>query len=149
MILDRLDQADKYLSLNPHFSKALKFLRRGDLAELEPGRHDIDGKDIYAVIVKGNGRPKDQAKLEAHRRYIDIQFIVSGCDEMGWQSTALCKKVEQKFDPDSDAEIFNDPVATWLTVGAGELAVFFPHDAHAPAAGSAEFHKVVVKVALL
>lgn len=146
MILDHLSQAHRYLAINSHFPRAFEFLRRSDLADLEPGRHEIDGDDLYAVVVKAAGQPKDQAKLEAHRKYIDIQFIVAGLDEMGWRNTASCKNIDEPFDTACDAAIFTDPVSSWVTVQSEHFAVFFPEDAHAPGTGPGEFHKVVLKV---
>ena len=146
MILDRLEQAQQYLGLDPRFPKAFEFLRRPDLADLAPGRHEIDNDDLYALVVKGTGQPKDQVKLESHRKYIDIQFVVAGLDEMGWRNTASCANVAQPFDAESDVELFSDPVSSWLSVQTGHFTIFFPEDAHAPGAGPGEFHKVVLKI---
>ena len=66
MILDALENADAYNALNSGFAKAFEFLRRDDLAELEEGRHDIDGERVYAMIVKAAGREREVGELEAH-----------------------------------------------------------------------------------
>ena len=148
MILGRIKQADRYLNLNPRFAKAFAFLRQRRLAELAEGRHDIDGDNIDAVVIRGTGKPHSQAKLEVHRKYIDVQYIISGHDDMGWKDHGLCEDSEGPYDPQTDAELFSDIPSTWITVGPGDFAIFFPEDAHAPGAGENEFHKVVVKVAV-
>ena len=148
MILDRIEQADFYASLNPHFAKAFAFLRQKGLNKLSDGRHDIDGDDVYAIVIRGTCKPRSEAKLEIHRKYIDIQYVVSGCEDMGWKNHKLCKNSEGAYDSKKDAELFNDDSSAWITVCPGDFVIFFPEDAHAPGVGEGEFHKVVVKVAV-
>ncbi len=148
MILDRLEQADLYTPLHRHFSDAFAFLRQDGLAELSAGKHEIAGDDVYAVVIKGSGGVAEEAKLEAHRKYIDIQFLVSGTDQMGWKSRNLCVNSHSDYDPEIDAELFTDTSSAWVNVEPGCFAVFFPEDAHAPGCGKGEFHKVVVKVSV-
>ena len=148
MILARLDHADVYAGLNPHFAKAFAFLAQKGLAEFAEGKHDIDGDDIYAMVIRGTGEPRSQVKLEVHRKYIDVQYMISGPDDMGWKDRRLCEDSEGPYDPQADAELFSDTPSTWITVGAGDFAIFFPEDAHAPGAAEGDFHKIVVKVAV-
>lgn len=148
MILDRIEQADLYVSVNPHLAKAFAFLRQEGLDKLPDGRHDIDGDNVYAIIIKGTGQPRSKAKLEMHRKYIDLQYVVSGGDDMGWKNHKFCKNSAGDYNPETDAELFGDTPSAWLTLTPGDFAVFFPEDAHAPGAGQREFHKVVVKVAV-
>ena len=146
MILDHLGNWKCYASLNAGFEKAFEFLQRADLAELEGGRHELDGDRLYVVVIRDDGRGREGVKLEAHMKYIDIQFCLSGTDEMGWKSVALCTGRAQ-FDESKDVEIITDRPETWLTVPSGTFAIFFPQDAHAPQGGTGRLHKIVVKVA--
>ena len=148
MILDRLEQGDLYTSLHRYFSEAFAFLRQKGLAELPAGKHEIAGDDVYAMVIKDSGAPADEAKLEVHRKYIDIQFLVTGTDRMGWKSKDLCVNSHSDYDPETDAELFSDTSSSWVDVEPGCFAVFFPEDAHAPGRGNGDFHKVVVKVAV-
>ena len=148
MILDRIEQADLYTSLNPHFAKAFAFLRQKGLNKLADGRHDIDADNVYALVVRGTYKPRSQAKLEIHRKYIDIQYVVAGREDMGWKSCKLCKNSEGPYNPKIDAELFNDSPSAWIIVCPADFVVFFPEDAHAPGIGEGEFHKVVLKVAV-
>jgi YhcH/YjgK/YiaL family protein len=108
----------------------------------------VDGDRIYAIISKGPGRNRIQAMLEAHRKYIDIQYVISGIDEMGWKSLADCGLTSREYDKDKDVVFFKDAPVEWVKVRAGSFAVFFPQDAHAPLVGDGEIHKAVVKVAV-
>ena len=104
MILDVLENANIYLALNSGFAKAFEFLRRSDIKELSAGRHDIDGDNVYAIVSKEPGRKKEDALLEVHQQYIDIQFILEGIDEMGWKSQSSCKDPSAEYDLEKDCQ---------------------------------------------
>ncbi len=148
MILDSLDQSDLYAPLHPLFAKAFAFLRDTDLAALPLGRQEIDGEAVFAIVARDPGRSRQDAPLEAHRKYIDIQVVLAGTDEMGWKSRSRCTSPGAAYDAEADIEFFRDPPDAWAAVGAGQFAIFFPADAHAPLVGEGEIHKVVVKVAV-
>jgi biofilm protein TabA len=148
MIVDTLAHSGRYAALHPAFAAALAFLQRHDLTELTPGRYDIDGDRAYALVQRGPGRPRLGACLEAHRAYIDIQYVVSGCDTMGWRSTSDCEAVEAPYSGEKDVALYADEPEAWVAVGPGRLAIFWPEDAHMPMLAEGELHKVVVKVAL-
>ena len=146
MILDHISNRDRYLDLHPAFRKAFSFLESPDFAALPDGRHEIEGDRCFVVISRGPGRGRQDAKLEAHRRYIDIQFAIDGTDEIGWKPTAQCSQVEMPFDAEKDVALFDDPPDAWVSLPPRTFAIFFPADAHAPLAGQGPLHKAVVKV---
>ena len=92
MILDTLKNSQRYLLLNKGFGKAFEFLNRTDLNDLATGKHPIDGENIFAIVAKEDGRTKEQAELESHQKYIDIQYVLSGTDTMGWKPIHLCQQ---------------------------------------------------------
>jgi len=148
MLIDYLQNADRYCPLHPGFPKGLAFLRRADLAQLPDGRHEIDGQRVFAIVAHEHGRGRDCSPLEIHRRYIDIQFVIAGEDCIGWLPTSDCRQVSSSYDEEKDLAFFHDPPAKWLAVTPGNFAIFYPDDAHAPLATSGPIHKVVVKVAV-
>ncbi len=148
MILDTLENARRYLPLNKGFAKAMEFLLRPDLDELPVDKYDIDGERIYAMVAKDPGRAKDDAMLETHEKYIDIQLVLAGTDDMGWKPKSSCKNPSGKYDKESDVQFFADEPEAWLTTVPGVFAIFFPEDAHMPLVSSGQLHKVVVKVAV-
>lgn len=148
MILDRLENARRYVPLHPGFERAFEFLRQGDLEGLSAGRHDVDGDRVYAVVIQDEGLGRRKAKLEAHRKYIDIQFSPAGSDVIGWKSTGTCSETDRAYDEEEDAELFADEPEAWVTVAPGAFAIFFPEDAHAPMAAEGPLHKVIMKVAV-
>lgn len=147
MILDALSEARRYVGLHPRFDRAFEFLTRADLAALPPGRQAVDGDLIYGSIEVTEGRSREGARLEAHRRYIDIQYTIDGAEEIGWLPLAACRAPRGAFDPDKDIVFFDDRPTTWLSVAAGRFAIFFPEDAHAPLGGRGLLRKAIVKIA--
>ena len=148
MILDILENSHLYLTLNKGFEKVFTFLTRHDLNELPERRYDIDGDLIYAMVAKDMGRRKEEALLETHQQYIDIQLILSGTDNMGWKPRSSCKQPSGVYDQETDLQFFSDQPDAWLTTKPGTFAIFFPEDAHMPLISSGQLHKVVVKIAV-
>lgn len=148
MILDHLNTAERYFGLHPGFAQGFSFLRRPGLAELADGRYEIDGDLVYAIIARADGRGREQAKLECHRRYIDIQYAVCGTDVIGWGPLHACSQTDAPYASNTDCILYLDPPQAWADLAPETFMVFFPEDAHAPLAGTGPLHKVVVKVAV-
>ena len=149
MILATLSASDRYHGLHPLFARAFAFLRDTDLLALEPGVHVVQGEQIFAIVEASAGRTREEAKLECHRRYIDIQLVLEGVDEMGWRPLAECVEPETEYDAARDIRFYNDAPASWIATPPGTFCLFFPGDAHAPLVSNAPIHKVVVKIAVL
>ena len=148
MILDTLAEAARYARLHPGFARAFEFLFDAALAHREPGKHELDGQRLLVIVSHDPGRGRQGAKLESHRQYIDIQYVVRGTDDMGWRPLSECRQVESPYDPQRDVAFYADPPETWIRVPAGQFVVFWPDDAHAPLGGQGELIKAVMKVAV-
>ncbi|HSI96029.1 MAG: YhcH/YjgK/YiaL family protein [Methylophilaceae bacterium] len=148
MIFDVLANADRYSAMHSLFPRAFAFLRDTDLLALAPGRYPIEGDSLFAIVEEADGRSRADAKLECHRKYIDIQFVLRGMDEMGWSPLCTCREPVAGYSDKRDIEFFHDAPASWVAVPAGAFCVFFPEDAHAPLVGVAPIRKVVLKIAV-
>jgi biofilm protein TabA len=157
MVIDTLRNCERYRALHPEFAKAFEFLAHADWVELSSGsvsadrhavRHQIDGDCVYVSIDQIEGRGHAGARLEAHRRHIDIQFTIEGREAIGWKPLADCEQPAGAFNEERDVGFFGDTPETWLSVPAGTFAIFFPDDAHAPLAGSGTVKKAIVKIAI-
>jgi len=146
MILDRLQNAGRYEQTHKGFKAAFEFLKSAKVVSLEPGRHAVDGDRVFVMINHDPGRGRSGAKLEIHRKYIDIQVVIAGHDEIGWTPAAECTQPNGQFDTTRDLGFFLDPPALWLPMPPGTFAIFFPEDAHAPLGGQGSLHKAIVKV---
>jgi biofilm protein TabA len=147
MILDTLENAAKYAGLKFGISEAFGFLDQPGLEELPDGKHNIIGDRVFAMISHDQGRAISDGQLEGHRKYIDIQYVISGDESMGWSARAgLVDSVE--YDEEKDLEFFEGEPESIARVPPGCFAVFLPTDAHFPLIGKGPIHKVVVKVAV-
>ncbi|HNW43692.1 MAG TPA: YhcH/YjgK/YiaL family protein [Elusimicrobiales bacterium] len=139
--------------LEPGINKALDWLRRGDPAALADGKYEIDGEKLFALVQRYTTAAAPEApKFEAHRKYIDVQFIAQGMEAIGCAPLPLLT-VTEAYNEEKDFCFGTVVAGDWssLILAAGELAIFYPADAHAPklAAGAAcAVTKIVVKVAV-
>ena len=148
MIIDRLDEARRYVSLHPLFARAFETLLRPDLPSLEAGKHLIEGDRLSLVISLDEGAGVDRAVLEVHRKYIDIQFVIEGTDMIGWRPAAECSHVSQVYDSSKDVELYGERPLSWSPVAGSRFAVYFPGDAHAPLGGTGRLRRAIVKVGI-
>ena len=84
MVLDLLENLGLYEALNPHFSKVVDFVANNDLAGLPLGRNEICGDAVFANVMEVKPKAKEDAFIEIHRRYIDIQIPISSDETMGY-----------------------------------------------------------------
>jgi YhcH/YjgK/YiaL family protein len=148
VILDDLACAARYHALHPGFREGFAFLSRPGLVDLESGKYEIDGDRLFALVNRDPGRGRAGARLEAHRKYIDIQYLAGGSEEIGWLPTPECRQVSEPYDADRDIMFFADAPAAWVNLPVGKFMIFYPQGAHAPLASTGDNVKVVIKVAV-
>ncbi|MCH5334585.1 MAG: YhcH/YjgK/YiaL family protein [Alistipes sp.] len=146
MITDSLKNASLYYSVNPRFERAFAWLASVDTAAIEPGKYEIDGKEIFASVVDKELKKPEDAKLEVHDKYIDIQIIVRGEETFGWSERCACTEPKADFDSEKDIQFFLDKPQTCYTLRAGQFTILFPEDAHAPMIGEGTVKKVILKI---
>jgi biofilm protein TabA len=146
MIFDKLENAKNYLSLHPKFKDAFQFLNKPDIKDFIFQSYELDGKNLYALLSNKQGKKKEEARLETHRKYIDIQFLIDGEEQIGWKAFKDCIKIDKVYSEENDIEFFEDISQTYLNLTPGSFAIFFPEDAHAPMISDNLVHKVVLKV---
>ena len=147
MIVDALSNWSRYAQLHPLFATAFAFLTATDLQRMPPGRQDLEGDRLSVSIDHVQGAGRERARLEAHRRYIDIQIAFEGTDEIGWRPLGDCHAIDEPYDLARDIGFWSDRPDSWILLPPGRFAVFFADDAHAPLAGSGAVRKAVMKVA--
>ena len=147
MIKDRIENAKTYFLLGEGVKKGFQWLIENDLKTLNTGRYYIDNERVYANVDEY--QTKDDAKYEAHRKYIDIQYMVSGEELVGVTDISNCTTCID-YDSERDLEFF-EAKDEFQTLRTGEFLIFYPHDAHKPCIKIKEnkpCKKVVVKVAI-
>ena len=149
MIIDRLQNAGLYHGISSGIKKALEFLQRSDLEKLETGRVEIDGDDVFALVQQYETKPAEQSIWEAHEKYMDIQYIHSGAERIGYSSREGMKVVKE-YDSNSDFLLLEGE-GSFFEVKAGFFAVFAPEDAHMPCLAITtpeKVKKIIIKVAV-
>ena len=145
MIFDTLDNIKNYEGLGRVYT-ALKFLSETDFTKLELGRYELQGDDIFYMVQQYETDP-DKTISEAHKKYIDIQFMVDGEEIIG-VAPFSCEKTETEAKPENDVW-FYDCKTEPLTLFKNSFMVLYPNDLHCPGVAvdcSKTCHKVVVKV---
>ena len=145
MIADNIKNADLY-PVSERIKKALDFLKSLEGKNAAECGFGAKGDEIYALYSTYENE-KNPPVFEAHQKYIDVQYIVSGKETFGWKT--LEKFPEEVYNADKDCALFSEEDFGSFTLGAGDFAIFFPFDAHAPKmknAGNCPIEKIVVKV---
>ena len=148
MIFSTLSQSLRYAALHPLFLRTFDYIRNTDLHALTPGVHDIIDRQLFVIAEEANGRTRAEAKLECHRKYIDIQLVLAGIDEMGWKPLSDCHQPIADYNCERDIQFFDDVPDSWITVPAGAFCIFFPEDGHAPLVSSGAIRKLIFKIAV-
>lgn len=144
MVIDKLENLEKYASLNPLFAKAIEYLKATDLNAQELGKVKVQGDDLVVNFSQTKPKTKEEAKLETHNQFIDIQVPLSGVEVMGY--TPRQDLPEAEYDADKDISFYSGLAESYIPVKPGMFAIFFPQDAHAPGVSPDGVKKVIVKV---
>jgi YhcH/YjgK/YiaL family protein len=147
MIFDQLKNAHLYFVISDRVKKAFDYLVSTDFENLEPGKYEIDGENIYAIVQEYDTRPLTSSRWEAHKKYLDIQYMVNGKEKMGY-SHKNKMIVTHEYNEGKDA-LYLKGDGNFLIAEAGYFAIFFPSDVHMPCIAlnlSTPVKKVVVKV---
>ena len=96
-------------------------------------------------MAKGAAKTLDEARLEAHDAYIDIQYLAAGDESIGWAPRQALRKLAEHRE-ELDLLFFDDDAQAMIPLSVGEFMVFFPEDGHMPMVGKGELHKVIIKV---
>jgi len=148
MILDTLENAEKYIRLHPLFVKAFEFIKSQNLKEIKVDKYPVDGADLYASVSEKEGVKKEDAKFEAHDHFIDIQVCPAGSETLGWKPRNKCNDIKVSYNTEKDVTFFSDQPDTYFQLHEGQFAIFYPEDVHAPMIGEGLIKKLVVKVKL-
>jgi len=148
MIADKLKNSYLYKNVHPGFEKAFEFLEKAQIEFPEFGKYEIDGDKIFAVVQQYETIPAELTNWEAHKKYIDIQYIHSGCEVIHWDTIENLPE-GTPFDNDKDRYLYPGPSASRMEIHAGRFAIYFPEDLHRPMEQNKESEsitKIVVKV---
>lgn len=144
MVVDKLENLEKYASLNPLFADAIAFLKATNLDTHEVGKLTLKENELTVNFAQARPKSKEEAKLETHNNFIDIQLPLSGVELMGY--TPRADLPEAEYNAEKDITFYEGLAQDYLTIKPGMFAIFFPEDGHAPGITPDGVKKVIVKV---
>ena len=146
MIADKLSNSTFYVKHFPFLKDAFDFVGKNKSTFVSmKGRFDINPL-MYAVVETSLPKPLSGQKLEAHRNYIDLQYIIEGHDIIGWKSLGDCKKLYADYDEVKDIVFYDDQSDFQIKLHENDFALFFPKDAHSPLCCEFSVRKCIVKI---
>ena len=147
MIFGNIKDKERYIGLHPAFRAAFEFMESA--AGKEVGKYEIDGKNLYAMVQEYVGKEPHE-KFEAHKKYIDIQYIISGREIMESTALNMCGQMSD-YNEVKDVQYYTcHGLKTKIQAGEGDFAIFYPEDVHKPGIKMDDsiIKKVVVKILL-
>lgn len=147
MIYTNYQQMERYLGVSDALDTAIRYLKTADLSQLQFGRNDVDGDNVYINRFDYNTLPLEKAAWEGHAQYADIHVLLSGEEKIGVTDVSRLKATTR--DEATDFIGYEGPVETWFTMHPGDVLVVFPEDVHMVKVqlnGEAHVQKAVFKV---
>ena len=147
MILTALENARFYARVHPRIARALEYLSSMEWKENALGSYELENGALYVNVQQYPTISAANARWEAHQVYTDIQYIISGTERIGSGDISSFSPLTH-YDFDQDVTFFAG-TGNFFTVNAGMIAIFFPHDVHAPRIIAHEpmtVEKIVLKV---
>lgn len=150
MIFDNIKNCEKYFGVNKRFEKAFDFIKKAVEENLEVGKYEIDGKEIFALVQNYDSKLKENSVFEGHENYIDIQFVIEGREMLGVIEVSKAD-VKIEYNPEKDVTFYHESEnASYLIANSGDFCIFYPHDIHSPGVAfnnsPSNVRKIVVKV---
>jgi YhcH/YjgK/YiaL family protein len=148
MIIDRIDNAHLYYAVNIKFKWVFDYLHQIDADTISVGKYEIDGENMYALVQQYNTKLKEQGVWEAHRRYIDLQYVVQGVEGIGYANINHLRQGD--YDSARDFLPLHGE-GDLVTLRGGSFVILMPEDAHMPGMATispALVRKIVIKISV-
>ena len=148
MIIDRVENVHRYSALGGRIGRALESMRDANLAALEPGRLELEGRGLYVLVSDYVTRRQEEGRWEAHKRYIDLQAVVAGAERMGYVPASRLEA--GPYDEEKDVTWLSGS-GPFLPLLPGDFMLLWPGEAHMPGIALEEptpVRKVVIKIAV-
>lgn len=149
MIIDSISNLRHYIGIEEYTQKIQEFIARYEEEQLEDGRYEICGEQLFALVQTFTTKPCEEQRMESHKNYIDLQYVHQGKEAMYWDLVDRLE-VEEDRTPDQDIVFYKKSTPfTRVVVEEKMFAYFLTHDAHRPGCqvdGPNEVTKIVFKI---
>lgn len=147
MVVDVISNARLYFGMGDRLKMALEYIQRTDFQTVRPGTYSVDGDDVFVVVQEYESKNPELGKWESHRKYIDIQYVFEGVEQIGWAHIAGME-VSEPYDANTDCAWYRGQGSA-VRLKAGAFAVLGPEDVHMPGLADGnptQVKKIIVKV---
>ena len=149
MILDQLESSLIYAGLGKKIAIGLRLLNEDSVCNAAPGKYEVDGENLFYIVDEYETKPVQEGRLEIHRKYLDIQYIVSGEECIGVAPLEGLTE-ETVYDGKRDLAFYKfEPSMSKLHMKQGMFAIFWPNEPHMPGRSinrTEMVKKIVVKI---
>ena len=145
--IDKMQFAQQYHLNKVLWDKAFAYLKETNLQALASGRHVIDGDNVYAIVTEAPSKDYDKTAFESHKRYIDLQYVITGDENMA-KAPLASVTVNRPYNETADIAYYTGEGQIY-TVPQNTFILFFPSDAHRPnitPGGNKVVKKIVIKI---
>ena len=148
MIIDTLENAGRYKAFSNGIATAFEYLNTTDLKNIAPGKFEIDGDDLFVIVQEYETLDAAKEQMEAHKKYIDVQYMISGAELVG-HAVLKDQAPSKAYDDDADFMLFSEAPSFFTKLETGMFMIFFPTDLHMPCIKineTATVKKAVIKI---
>jgi YhcH/YjgK/YiaL family protein len=148
MILDKIENCELYFKLGTRIQQAFEYLRNLDFSDLKAGKYHIDGDRLFALVIEYETKKADECLMEAHRKYLDLQYMYKGSEKIGYLLFDN-QEIIKNYDSEGDYALYNQTNHSLFSFNAGSFVIFYPNDLHMPNIMLTEpekIKKIVVKI---
>ena len=150
MIFDKMDNISDYFEELPLLKKVEEFVADFNHKKLSDGTYEIDGKRVFAMIQSYRKKQQTQEMMfEAHKKYIDLQYIVNGMEKIRWAKLDKVDLVEERYSSGGDIAFYEGNAMFDFTLTKGTFLLLYPEDAHLPGLSAQKdinVRKIVFKI---
>ena len=144
MIADILKNRYLYESISPRIKTALEYVANTDFSKMAEGKYELDGANLFVLVQEYESVPREQGKWECHQKYIDIQYIADGVEQIGVNNVAKMQ-ITTEYNSEKDIAFLSGD-GDYITFSKGSYGIFFPEDAHQPRIAPGDIQEKVKKV---
>ena len=146
MILASLKNTAQVEQVHPLFKVFFDYVKQNNVLNMPLGNYEICGDKLFIINTEIEGKTEENAVLEGHEKYIDIQLLLQGSESLGWKAKEDAELISQVYDAEKDLMFYADAPDDKISLKPGQFMVFFSEDLHAPGIADGPIRKVIAKV---
>lgn len=148
MIIDKIENLHIYRGIHLRVEQVIEYLKIADFSKMSSGKYVIDGDKLFVLVNEYATKDYKDCILEAHKKYIDFQYMLSGCEQIGYVPLSD-QKITKEYDSENDYALFQPENLSLFNLSTGVFALLFPEDLHMPGImcnKSESIKKIVIKI---